>query len=140
MSLHECYRDACSRTMNFEVTVTFTHIILTAVTRKLSRYRNLKPYLYYPFYNILCERFLSIRQRYKAFLAESMFVIEQALSQDYLANYWCFLFSFFFAFNSTCMISSGNIEHSTGELLVYYTARNVFFFFGEQIITRSQKS
>ena len=98
LSLHECYRDACLRTMNFEVTVTFTHIILTAVTRKLSRYRNLKPYLYYPFYNILCERFLSIRQRYKAFLAESMFVIEQALSQDYLANYWCFFVFLFFRF------------------------------------------
>ena len=38
------------------------------------------------------------------------------------------------------MISSGNIEHSTGELLVYYTIRNVFFLFffcfGEQIVTR----
>ena len=68
-----------------------------------------------------------------------MFVIEQALSQDYLANYWRFFVFLFFAFNSTCMISSGNIEHSTGELLVYYTARNVLFF-GEQMITRSQKS
>ena len=115
--------------MNFEVNLTFTDIMLNAATKNLSSYRNLKHYLYYPFYNILCERFLLIRQRYKAFLAESMFVIEQALSQNYLANYWCFLFSFFFAFNSTCMISSGNIEHSTGKLLVYYTARNVFFFF-----------
>ena len=64
LSLHEWYRDACSRTMNFEVTVTFTHIIFTAVTRKLSRYRNSKPYPYYNnfIYNILWERFLSIRQ------------------------------------------------------------------------------
>ena len=64
-----------------------------------------------------------MRQRYKAFLVENMFAIEQ----DYLANYWYFLFPFFFPFNSTYMISSGNIEHSTGKRLIHYTARNLFF-------------
>ena len=33
-----------------------------------------------------------MRQRYKAFLAENMFVIEEAQSQAYLADYRCFLF------------------------------------------------
>ena len=57
-----------------------------------------------------------MRQRYKAFLAENVFVIEQALSQTDLAKYWCFLFPFFFSFlfftfDSTRKISSGNIKH-----------------------------
>ena len=36
---------------------------------------------------------------------------------------------FFFAFNSTFIISSGNIEHSTGKRPIHYTAWNVWFFF-----------
>ena len=131
--------------MNFEVTYILTYIILTEVTKRLSSYRNLKLYLHYRSYNILCEGLFLVRQRYQAFLVENMFIIEQALSKDYLTNYWCFLFSFplffFFAFNSTCMISSGNIERTVLVNDLFIIRRETcFFLFGEQIITQSQKS
>ena len=113
--------------MNFEVFLIFTYIILTVVTKKLNSYRNLKPYLSYRFYSILYGGLSLVRQRYKTFLAENMFVIKQTLSQDYLANYWYFLFPFFFPYNSTYMISSGNIELSTGKRLIHFSVSTFFF-------------
>ena len=124
--------------MNFEVFLIFTYIILTVVTKKLNSYRNLKPYLSYRFYNILYGGLRWWDKDTKLSWRKICSLLNKRSVKITWRTIGIFCFPFFFLlirllWSRVAILSSVLVN----DLFIF---RSEPFFFGEQIITRSQKS